>query len=150
MARHWPGVPNLGDITTIDWAAVEPVDILSGGTPCQDLSHAGRRQGMTLGTRSNLWASMREAIAVIEPKYVVWENVRGALSAKADSDVELCEGCLGAPGRKGARRHSLRALNRLLGDLANLGYDAQWRGLRASDVGAPHQRFRLFVLATRR
>jgi DNA (cytosine-5)-methyltransferase 1 len=80
MAAHWPGVPNHGDMTAIDWGNVEPVDLISGGTPCQDLSHAGRRRGMTEGTRSNLWVAMREAIATIQPTWVVWENVRGAYS----------------------------------------------------------------------
>lgn len=150
MAHHWPGVSNHGDMTTIDFATVEPVDILSGGTPCQDLSHAGRRAGMRTGTRSGLWESMREAIATIRPKYVVWENVRGAYSAgassDADSEMEPLTGRVGA----GDGQSSLRALGRVLGDLADLGFDAEWRGLRAADVGAPHGRFRVFVLATRR
>lgn len=147
MATHWPEAPNLGDMTAVNWADVEPVDILSGGTPCQDLSHAGRRAGMTDGTRSNLWVAMREAIATIKPKYVVWENVRGAYSAKADSAMEQCAGCMGDDG---GTEPILRALGRVLGDLADLGYDAEWRGLRAADAGAPHARFRVFILATRR
>ena len=147
LAHHWPDVPNHGDMTKIDWAAIEPVDIISGGTPCQDLSHAGRRAGMTEGTRSNLWVQMREAIATIKPTYVVWENVRGAYSAEANSSLESCPGCLGdtTDGRV-----FLRALGRVLGDLSDLGYDCQWRGLRAADVGAPHGRFRVFILATHR
>ena len=146
LARHWPGVPNLRDVTTVDWASVEPVDIIAGGSPCQDVSLAGRRAGMTEGTRSNLWGAMRTAIETIRPKYVVWENVRGVLSAKAESasDMEPGPGLLG----DGGGGH-LRALGRVLGDLADLGYDAQWCGLRASDVGAPHHRFRVFILATR-
>ncbi|MBG6085847.1 DNA cytosine methyltransferase [Zhihengliuella flava] len=100
MAEHWPDVPNHGDMTKIDWTTVEPVDIVSGGTPCQDLSHAGRRAGMSEGTRSNLWVQMREAIATVKPTYVVWENVRGAYSAKATSasDLEPREGSLGNGG----------------------------------------------------
>ena len=53
LAKRYPDAPNLGDITRIDWATVPRVDIISGGSPCQDLSHAGRRAGMTDGTRSN-------------------------------------------------------------------------------------------------
>ena len=146
LARHWPGVPNHRDVTAVDWSAVEPVDIITGGFPCQDVSLAGRRAGMTEGTRSNLWGAMRTAIETIRPTYVVAENVRGLLSARAesDSDMEPQPGLLG--DRSGGH---LRALGRVLGDLADLGYDTQWCGLRASDVGAPHQRFRVFVLATR-
>ena len=147
LAHHWPNVPNYGDMTKIDWANIEHVDIISGGTPCQDLSHAGKRKGMTEGTRSNLWVQMREAIAIQKPKYVVWENVRGAYSASADSDLEQCPGCVGDPADGGA---VLRALGRVLGDLSDLGFHAEWRGLRAADVGAPHGRFRVFVLAAYR
>jgi len=144
LAHHWPGVPNLGDMTTVDWSQVEPVDIITGGTPCQDLSHAGKRAGIRAGTRSGLWASMCDAIQIIRPSLVVWENVRGALSAEADSAMEPCPGCVG----DGDDGPVLRALGRVLGDLADLGFDARWYGLRAADVGAPHGRFRIFVAAT--
>jgi DNA (cytosine-5)-methyltransferase 1 len=143
LAHHWPDVTNLGDVTKIDWTTVEPVDIITGGSPCQDLSHAGKRAGMRPGTRSGLWASMCDAIDIIRPSLVVWENVRGALSAEADSAVEPCPLCVGdRPGP------TLRALGRVLGDLAELGYDSRWYGLRAADVGAPHGRFRVFLFAT--
>lgn len=142
LAHRYPDVPNLGDITAIDWSTVEPVDVITGGSPCQDLSHAGKRGGMTAGTRSNLWVAMREAIAQLRPSLVVWENVRGAYSAAADSDVEPCAGCVGDGSGV-----SLRALHRVLGDLSDLGYDCRWHGLRAADVGAPHGRFRVFVVA---
>ena len=144
LAHRAPGAPNLGDITAIDWAAVEPVDIFTGGSPCPDLSTAGRRAGMAAGTRSGLWGSMREAVAALKPRLVVWENVRGALSASATSELEHCPGCMGGAGRA---RPPLRALGRVLGDLADLGYDAQWYGLRAADLGACHARFRVFVVA---
>lgn len=143
LAHHWPDVPNFRDVTAVDWSAVPPVDIITGGSPCQDLSLAGARRGMTDGTRSNLWVAMREAIATIRPRLVVWENVRGALSATAtsESDMEPGAGLLG-----GGTGH-LRALGRVLGDLASIGYDSQWQLLRASDVGAPHHRARVFLIA---
>ena len=145
LAHRFPNAPNLGDVTKIDWAALRgQVDIIAGGSPCQDLSHAGKRAGMTDGTRSNLWVQMREAIATIRPGLVVWENVRGALSATADSDLEWCPGCMGDPGHGGP---ALRALGRVVGDLAELGYDARWVGLRAADVGACHGRYRVFLVA---
>lgn len=143
LTHHWPDVPNYGDVTTVDWSTVEPVDIITGGSPCQDLSHAGKRAGMTEGTRSNLWVQMREAINVIRPRLVAWENVRGAFSAPADSALEPCPGCVGDPDDGAV----LRALGRVLGDLADLGYDARWYGLRAADVGAAHGRFRVFLFA---
>ena len=142
LSARFPGVPNIGDMTKVDWSSVEPVDVLEGGTPCQDVSHAGRRAGMRTGTRSGLWSSMVDAIDVLRPRLVVWENVRGVLSAAADSDLEPCPVCVGD-----GSGDALRALGRVLGDLADSGYDARWCGLRASDVGAPHPRFRVFVAA---
>jgi DNA (cytosine-5)-methyltransferase 1 len=144
LAHHWPTAPNLGDVTKVDWTNVPKVDVITGGSPCQDLSHAGKRAGMKAGTRSGLWASMCDAIDIIQPRLVVWENVRGALSAEADSALEPCPGCVG----DGDDGPVLRALGRVLGDLAELGYDARWYGLRAADVGAAHGRFRVFVFAT--
>jgi DNA (cytosine-5)-methyltransferase 1 len=142
LAHRYPDAPNLGDISAVDWSTVEPVDIIAGGSPCQDVSHAGKRAGMRANTRSGLWASMCDAIETIRPRFVVWENVRGVLSAAADSGVEPCPVCVGD-----GSGITLRALGRVLGDLAELGYDASWHGLRAVDIGAPHERFRIFVLA---
>ena len=143
LEHRFPGVPNLGDITAVDWSQVEPVDIIDGGSPCQDVSAAGARAGMTEGTRSNLWVAMREAIAQLKPAIVVWENVYGALSARADSRVESEPGLLGGvPGGP-----ALRAAGRVCGDLASLGFDSEWAVVRASDIGAPHRRARIFVVA---
>lgn len=137
-----PDVPNLGDVTLIDWNEVEFVEIMSGGFPCQDLSTAGRRLGLRDGTRSGLWYHFLRGIAIQRPKIVVIENVRGILSADAHSDMG-CEGCL-APIRE---EPALRAHGAVLGDLASIGYDASWYGLPASDAGAPHGRFREFIVA---
>lgn len=145
LAARWPGVPNLGDVTKVDWSTVEPVDVLCGGFPCQDVSFAGRRQGLKSGTRSGLWSEFAEAIDVLKPKVVVIENVRGLLSAEAESSVEPCSWCLGDGGGK----PPLRALGAVLGDLADLGFDAEWGSLLAADVGAPHNRFRVFIVAYR-
>lgn len=142
LAHHWPDVPNLGDITAVDWAGVEPVDILTGGFPCQDVSAAGKRAGLRADTRTGLWSRMAEAIDALRPSLVVAENVRGLLSAHADSAMESCPWCVGDGPASG-----LRALGAVLGDLADIGYDARWCGLRAADVGAPHGRFRVFVVA---
>jgi DNA (cytosine-5)-methyltransferase 1 len=119
LAQHWPGVPNHGDITAIDFRAVEPVDLLCGGFPCQDISNAGKRAGID-GERSGLWSEYARAIGELRPRYVVVENVAALLG---------------------------RGLERVLGDLAALGYDAEWEVLSAADVGAPHLRERLWIVA---
>lgn len=142
LAHRYPDVPNLGDMTAVDWEKVEKVDIITGGTPCQDVSHAGARRGMRAGTRSGIWASMVDAIDVLRPGIVVWENVRGVTYAEADSDLEPCPICMGD-----GSGDALRALGRVLGDLADVGYDAEWIGLPASDIDAPHERFRVFLVA---
>lgn len=169
LAARYPTVPNLGDVTRVglsysdeeweelkakaaadpdapmpspDWSAVEPIEVLTGGFPCQDLSLAGRREGLHPTTRSGLWTHMAYAIDQLRPALVVIENVRGLLSARAASDVEPNPWGLGDESAV-----PLRALGAVLGQLADLGYDASWQGLRASDVGAPHERFRVFVLA---
>jgi DNA (cytosine-5)-methyltransferase 1 len=144
LERNFPGVPNYRDVSKVDWSSVEPVDILTGGFPCQDLSLAGKRAGLRDGTRSGLWSEVALAIETIRPSLVVIENVRGLLSATAHSDVEPCPWCV---GDSGDGEPVLRALGAVLGDLADLGYDAEWTGVRASDAGAPHARFRVFIVA---
>ena len=164
FSHHWPDAPNLGDITMIDWRSVEPVDILCGGFPCQDVSTVGKMAGLAPGTRSGLWANMADAVDQLRPEWVVIENVRGLLSASAiratpedatpqgderatpdPATLRHLEPDLWGLGNQPAR--PLRALGAVLGDLADLGYDARWIGLPASLVGAPHPRFRVFILA---
>lgn len=167
FAHHWPDIANLGDITTIDWNTVEPVDILCGGFPCQDVSTVGKRAGLAPGTRSGLWAHMATAIEALQPEYVVIENVRGLLSAPARRTTSERNGDernpdVATPGGAVLRNmepdpwslgdqpaRPLRAFGAVLGDLADLRYDARWIGLPASAIGAPHQRFRIFILAYR-
>ena len=143
LDKNFPGVPNFKDVSKVDWHNVEPVDILTGGFPCQDLSLAGKRKGLKDGTRSGLWSEFYKAIEIIKPRLVVIENVRGILSATAHSDVEQCPWCMGEESGE----PPLRALGAVLGDLADAGYDAKWTSVRASDAGAPHGRFRVFIIA---
>ncbi|MFJ4637537.1 DNA cytosine methyltransferase [Streptomyces hygroscopicus] len=149
LNHHWPHIPNLGDITAIDWRQVldehGDIDIATMGFPCQDVSLAGPQAGLAPGTRSGLWSHCAQAISVLQPRLVVIENVRGLLSAPAHSDLEPCPWCMGGRDDEPV----LRALGAVLGDLANLGFDAEWVGLPASDprVRAPHERWREFVLA---
>jgi len=143
LAHHWPDVPNHGDITKIDWLTVEPVDVLTGGFPCQDVSLAGARAGIREGTRSGLWSEFARAIEALQPRLVVIENVRGLLSASAAGPMESDPWGVG----DGGARSVVNALGAVLGDLADLGYDAEWCGVRAADAGAPHGRFRVFIVA---
>ena len=144
LDAHWPGVPNYRDVSKVDFTQVEGVDILTGGFPCQDLSVAGKRKGLVDGTRSNLWFEFHRAIVELQPKFVVIENVRGLLSGKAASELELAESGMGFDGSKPV----LRAMGAVAGSLAEIGYDCKWVTLRASDAGAPHRRERVFILAT--
>jgi len=145
LEHHWPDIPNYRDVTAVDFREVEQVDILTGGFPCQDLSVAGKRAGLAPGTRSGLWSEFERAIESIKPKYVIIENVRGLLSAKASNpDMEHCPMCMGDTEHG---ESFVRALGGVLGNLADIGYDAEWQSVRASDAGAPHNRDRIFVIA---
>jgi site-specific DNA-cytosine methylase len=144
LAHRFPSVPNLGDITEVNWAAVEPVEILTAGFPCQDVSCAGGRAGLREGNRTGVWAYVARAINELRPSLVVLENVRGLLSAGADSDLELCAWCLGEAGTE----HALRACGAVLGDLADILYDARGTVVSAADAGAPHRRERVFIVAS--
>jgi DNA (cytosine-5)-methyltransferase 1 len=122
LAKHWPEVPRHDDVRTcLSWWRSEPrpvVDVVAGGYPCQPDSLAGRR----LGERDHrwLWPQMAEVIDEIRPAVVIGENVPG---------------------------HRARGLPTVLDDLARLGYHARTGVARACEVGAPHPRARLFILA---
>lgn len=83
FAHHWSHAQDLGDITAIDWSSVQPVDVLCGGFPGQDVSTVGKRAGFAPGTRSGLWRLMATAGDALQPEWVVIQNVRGLLSAPA-------------------------------------------------------------------
>jgi DNA (cytosine-5)-methyltransferase 1 len=119
LAHRYPDVPNLHDLTVIDWSEVEPVDVITAGYPCQPFSHAGNRKGTT--DERHIWPHIADAIRVLRPRFAVFENVAGHVSL---------------------------GLADVLADLAALGFDAEWTTVRASDVGAPHRRERLFIVAT--
>lgn len=120
LAKHWPGVPRYGDIRAIDWATVPAVDVLCGGFPCQDLSFAGKRAGID-GERSGLWSEYVRAIRALRPRFIIVENVPGLLT----------------------NEH----MGRVLGDLAQMGFDAEWTVLSACAFGASHPRERVFIVA---
>ena len=110
--------PNIGNLKIVNWAEVEPVDIITAGYPCQPFSHAGLRKGVL--DERHLWPYIKQAISTIRPSIVCLENVRG---------------------------HFGLGFRDVLTDLASIGYDVRWTLIRASDVGAPHRRERLFIVA---
>ena len=145
LAKHWPGVPIHDDIKTLAYATGErcgqgrqgriverrqngasesstiydgAVDVVCGGFPCQDISTAGQRAGID-GSRSGLWGEFARLIGEIRPRYAIVENVTALLH---------------------------RGLDRVLGDLATLGYDAEWHCIPAAALGAPHRRDRVWIV----
>jgi DNA (cytosine-5)-methyltransferase 1 len=143
LEKRFPGVANLGDLKEICYNEVEPVDLLAAGFPCTDVSLAGTRKGLTRDTRTGLWYEVARAIDSLRPPLVFIENVPGLLSGRADGALESCPWCLGDESAKPA----LRALGAVLGDLSSLGYSVEWTSVRASHVGAPHRRERVFLMA---
>jgi DNA (cytosine-5)-methyltransferase 1 len=120
LKKNWKDVPNLGDITKVDWDAVEKPDMLTGGFPCQDISVAGKGKGIEGGHRSSLWFEYAKAIGILRPRIALVENV----PALAYNGLDI-----------------------VLADLAEMRYDAEWFSLSASDVGAWHRRERIFIVA---
>ena len=120
LAKHWPDVPKYEDVIDVGKANLEAVDLICGGFPCQDISVAGRGAGISEGTRSGLWLEMFRIIDELRPQVAFLENVSALLS---------------------------RGLDTVLGDLAEVGYDAEWDCVPAAAVGAPHRRDRVFILA---
>ena len=153
LAKHWPDVPVYDDVRTLTAARLMAdatawrrstrtsrrateriangeqrtgpstercgIDVICGGFPCQDISVAGKGAGIG-GERSGLWSEYARIIGEVRPRYVIVENVAALLG---------------------------RGLERVLGDLAALGYDAEWHCIPASAVGAPHRRDRVWIVA---
>ena len=150
LAKHWPGVPIYDDIKEIvadagcmrqlqpqgsqqeirrrtsdsylkglDGNPIGPIDVITGGFPCQDISLAGKGAGID-GERSGLWSELARLIGDIRPRYAILENVAALLG---------------------------RGLDRVAGDLAEIGYDCEWHCIPASAVGAPHRRDRVWIIA---
>jgi DNA (cytosine-5)-methyltransferase 1 len=117
IKERW-GLPNLGNLKEVDWTTVEPIDILTAGYPCQPFSQAGQRKGAN--DERHIWPNIKEIISQLRPCIVILENVRGHLSL---------------------------GFKEVLKDLTEIRYNAKWSIVRASDVGAPHRRERLFVIA---
>ena len=131
LAKHWPGVPIYNDVRTLTADVLRrdgiAVDVITGGFPCQDLSVAGKQRGMGEGTRSGLWSEIVRLVGELRPRYVIVENVAALLSGPSE--------------RRGGW------FGRVLGDLAECGYNAEWENIPASAFGAPHRRERVWLCA---
>ena len=123
LAKHWPDVPIYTDVRELTYERLHAdrtvPDIITAGFPCQDISVAGKGAGIE-GERSGLWSEVARLTGELRPRYVILENVSALLG---------------------------RGLDKVLGDLAQIGYDAEWHCIPASSVGAPHRRDRFWAVA---
>ena len=124
LKKHWPEIIIYNDVVNLDYNG--EIDVITGGFPCQDLSIAGRKAGLS-GSRSGLWGHMFRKIRTLRPRYVIIENVANLLAGPNEQ-----------PGGW---------FRTLLTDLASIGYDAQWHIIPASAVGAGHHRQRVWIIA---
>ena len=119
LRKHWPNVPIYDDITTFT-PPRGSADVICGGFPCQDISTAGKQAGIKEGTRSGLFYELMRVIRLVQPQFVILENVAAILN---------------------------NGLDTVLGELATAGFDAEWACIPASAVGACHQRDRWWLVA---
>ncbi len=123
LRKHWPNVPIYEDVREVTAERLEAdgieCDVITGGFPCQDISVAGKGAGIE-GSRSSLWSELARIIGEVRPAYAILENVSALLG---------------------------RGLDRVAGDLAEIGYDCEWHCIPASAIGAPHIRDRVWIIA---
>jgi DNA (cytosine-5)-methyltransferase 1 len=132
LAKHWPEVPIYEDVRTLTAArlaadGIGPINVITGGFPCQDISVAGKRAGIAEGTRSGLWSEIVRLAGELRPDFIIVENVANLLRGPSER-----------PGGW---------FGRVLGDLAECGYDAEWRCIYGYDVGIPQARPRVWIVA---
>lgn len=128
LNKHWPNVPIYEDVrdVTAERLRADGIvpDVITGGFPCQDISVAGNQAGIGEGTRSGLWSECARLLGEIRPRYAIFENVTALLS-----------------GERGDW------FKRVLWDISQVGYDAEWHCIPASELGANHHRDRVWILA---
>lgn len=135
LAKHWPDIPIAGDVTKLTYSEGVlyddgqeiyrgTIDVVCGGFPCQDISVAGNQKGIEEGTRSGLWSECARLLGEVRPSYAIFENVTALLS-----------------GQRG------RWFQRVLFDISEVGYDAEWHCIPASELGAHHHRDRVWIIA---
>ena len=125
LKYHYPKTKNYGDISRIEWNNVPDFDLLTGGSPCQDFSIAGKRRGLK-GSRSSLAWEFIRALRSKRPRYFIWENVKGVLSSRSGWDFA-----------------------NLICAFSESGYSLWWQVLNAKDFGVPQNRERIFVIGFR-
>ena len=127
LRKNWPGVPIYDDVRSITAERLASdgigVDVITGGFPCQDISVAGHQRGIE-GERSGLWSECARLIGELQPRYAIFENVTNLLN-----------------GERGAW------FKRVLWDISQIGYDAEWHCIPASELGAHHHRDRIWIVA---
>lgn len=130
LKKHWPDVPCYEDVTKLTGDILKrdgiSVDVITGGFPCQDISVAGKQEGITDETRSGLWSECTRLLGELRPKYAIFENVSNLLSGPSE--------------KRGGW------FSRILCDLASIGYDAEWHCITAASVGAQHMRDRVWII----
>jgi DNA (cytosine-5)-methyltransferase 1 len=128
LKKNWPGVPIYDDVRTITAERLASdgvgVDVITGGFPCQDISVSGNQAGIQDGTRSGLWSECARLLGELRPRYAIFENVTNLLN-----------------GERGAW------FKRVLWDISQIGYDAEWHCIPASELGANHHRDRIWIVA---
>ena len=128
LRKNWPGVPIYDDVRSITAERLASdgigVDVITGGFPCQDISVSGNRAGIQDGTRSGLWSECARLLGELRPQYAIFENVTNLLN-----------------GERGAW------FKRVLWDISQIGYDAEWHCIPASELGAHHHRDRIWIIA---
>jgi len=126
LKYRFPSIKNYGDVTRVSAKELPDVDLITGGSPCQDLSTAGKRAGLD-GARSGLFFHFVRLIRELGPRYFIWENVKGALSSNQGWDFA-----------------------RVQIEMVEAGYDLQWIVLNSKDYGVPQNRERIFVVGARK
>ncbi|TDI70245.1 MAG: DNA (cytosine-5-)-methyltransferase [Betaproteobacteria bacterium] len=135
LAKNWPGIPIAKDVTKLNYKDEVlyddgqeiyrgPIDVISGGFPCQDISVAGNQAGIEEGTRSGLWSECARLLREIQPKYAIYENVTALLSGDSGGWFQ-----------------------RVLSDISEVGYDAEWHCIQPDFVGIPTIRDRVWILS---
>jgi DNA (cytosine-5)-methyltransferase 1 len=129
LAKHWPDVPIYNDVRELTNErlradGITGIDVICGGFPCQDISTAGNQAGIGEGTRSGLWSECARLLGDIRPRYAIFENVTALLSGDSG-----------------------RWFEQVLWDISQVGYDAEWHCIPASELGAHHHRDRVWIVA---